>query len=205
MGAPRRAESVGTQAQQKPGGWPDPRNRPGKRESARQQSSAYSQGQLVLGDYYCKLKPGGYTRHSWCFPPRKEVGSWAPGHLETSVGKKKKGGPFPQQGCLEGARDSSRVLPVPLRAWRSSPRAPGCPGGTGQPLDLQTPRGTLTWRALGPQRGWSMPAAGGCWAPWWCPCPAPQPGTEGTGLPHPAPKSGDHAKVRGSDGLWPLA
>lgn len=49
-------------------------------------------------------------------------------------------------------------------------------------------RGALTWRALGPQRGWSMPAAGGCWAPWWCPCPAPQPGTEGTGLPHPAPQ-----------------
>lgn len=133
----------------------------------------------VVSDYFIRnFKPDGYTRHSRCFPPGKEERSWAPGYPETGGNKKE---PLLCRGVPErGPRDSSRFVPMPPACTTQlGPQAPRCPGGTRRPLDTQTPQGALTWRVLGRQRRWSMPAAGGFWAP----------GSEGTGQLDPAPRT----------------
>lgn len=90
---------------------------------ARESARATAVRRTVQGSWWWaiviirKFKPGGYTGHSRCFPPREDEGSWAPGHLVTSGEKKTKNNKkrtLPTAGVPErGPRDSSRFPSVP--------------------------------------------------------------------------------------------
>lgn len=71
------------------------------------------------------FKPGGYTRRSRCFPPRKEEGGRAPRHPETS-GKKKTKHPSRAAGCLQGAQ--GHLAPSARCPGGRGPRAGRSPG-----------------------------------------------------------------------------